>query len=121
MLTKETPIGNITISNDYFSKLIAHAVSSCYGVVGMVPTRRQKLYSLLRRPSPKEGVSVKGTMESIDVTLRLVLSYGVNIGAIADSIVNKVKFTVQEATGILVNKVTVLVDGVQGPGAAGQA
>ncbi len=112
MLTKETPIGNITISGEYFSKLIANAVSSCYGVVGMVPTGRQKLFELVKHPTPKKGVTVKGTMESIDVSLHIVVSYGVNINAIADSIVHKVKFTVEEATGILVNQVTVRVDGV---------
>ena len=37
MISYETRIGKITLSNSYFSKLIGRAVTSCFGVVGMVP------------------------------------------------------------------------------------
>ena len=36
-----------------------------------------------------------------------------NINAIAKSIVHKVKYTVEETTGITVDKVTVRVDGIK--------
>ena len=41
------------------------------------------------------------------------MTYGVNISAISDSIINKVKFTVEQATGIIVNKVTIRIDGIK--------
>ena len=39
--------------------------------------------------------------------------YGMNIAAIAKSIVNKVRYTVEEATGLTVKKVNVFVDGMK--------
>ena len=41
------------------------------------------------------------------------MTYGVNIAAIVDSIVNKVRYTVEQATGLAVKKVNVFVDGIK--------
>ena len=36
MVAYETKLGSVCISNTFFAKLIGQAVSSCYGVSGMV-------------------------------------------------------------------------------------
>ena len=53
-------------------------------------------------------------MNSISIDLHIIVAYGMNINAIAKSITHKVKYTVEEATGIKVDKVTIRVDGVKG-------
>ena len=113
MFSCEKPIGTIYVSNEYFSKLIASAVSSCYGVAGMVPHSKQKFFEFWGRSTADKGVTVKGSMQGIDVDVYIMVTYGININAICDSIVNKVKFTVEQATGITVNKVTIRVDGIK--------
>ena len=42
--------------------------------------------------------------------MHIVISYGLNISAIVQSIVNKVRYTVEESTGLEVKKVNVFVD-----------
>ena len=59
------------------------------------------------------GIKVTGDADSIDVELHIVITYGMNINAIAASITEKVKYTVKEITGITVNKVSVMVDGIK--------
>lgn len=113
MFSKETPTGFIFVSNEYFSKLIGSAVASCYGVAGMVPHGKQRVFDFFGRPGPDKGVIVKGNLQSIDVDVHIMVTYGVNISAISDSIVHKVKFTVEQATGITVGKVTVRIDGIK--------
>lgn len=115
MISYETRLGSIEISNTYLAKLIGNAVTSCYGVVGMVPSgNKQKLFQLFnKKNSIDKGITVIGSSDSISVELHIIVSYGMNINAIAKSIVNKVRFTVKEATGINVDKVTVKVDGIQ--------
>ena len=44
------------------------------------------------------------------IDLHIAVTYGVNIAAIVKSIVNKVRYTVEEATGLQVAKVNVFVD-----------
>ena len=47
------------------------------------------------------------------VDLHIAVIYGMNISAIAKSIVNKVRYTVEEATGLDVKRVNVFVDGMK--------
>lgn len=51
--------------------------------------------------------------EGLIVDLHIIVSYGVNISAICQSIVNKVRYTVEEATGLEVHAVNVYVDGMK--------
>lgn len=115
MISYETRIGKITLSNSYFSKLVGRAVTSCFGVVGMVPHGgKQRFLGLLSKKDRLDtGVVVKGDFSSVTVDLHIIVSYGMNINAIAQSIMHKVKYTIYEATGIKVTKVTIRVDGIK--------
>lgn len=114
MVSYKTRVGEIVISNEYFCKLIGNAVSSCYGVVEMVPKGMQKIKGLLARGNSVDtGIKVSGNGDAVKVEIHVVVMYGMNINAIAKSIINKIKYTVNEATGIKVEKVTVKVDGIK--------
>ena len=45
--------------------------------------------------------------------MHIIVTYGLNIAAIVKSIVNKVRYTVEDATGLDVLKVNVYVDGMK--------
>ena len=115
MLSYETRLGTVEISNEYLSKLIGNAVTQCYGVVGMVPSNsKQKLFGLFsKKDSADKGVIIKGDTDKLSAEIHIIVLYGMNISEIAKSIVNKVKFTVNENVGITVDKVTVKVDGIK--------
>lgn len=115
MISYETMIGKIEISEAYLSKLIGHEVTSCFGVAGMMPsTNRQRLFNLLSRKEQLDtGIRVYGDSRSLNAELHITVVYGMNINAIAASITEKVKYAVQEATGITVNKVIVKIDGIK--------
>ncbi|MBQ3817216.1 MAG: Asp23/Gls24 family envelope stress response protein [Clostridia bacterium] len=115
MIAYETILGKVSISQAYLSKLIGHEVTSCFGVVGMVPNgNRQKVLGAFSKKEPLDtGIRVYGDADSVCVELHIVVTYGMNINAIAASITEKVKYVVKEATGITVNKVTVKVDGIK--------
>ena len=49
MIAYETKTGTITVSNEYFAKLIGNATSSCFGVAGMAPHGRQKIRRLFSK------------------------------------------------------------------------
>lgn len=115
MIVYETRTGKIHISEEYLQKLIGQAVTSCYGVVGMVPSGgKQKLFNLLsRKDSLDKGILIRGNADAISVELHIIVAYGMNINAIAQSIVHKVEYTVAESTGLKVEKVVVKVDGIK--------
>ena len=114
MISYETRYGTVTISDEYFARLIGSAVSSCYGVSSMVAKGTQRLREIFARLDyPDKGIHVKGDTKALTVDLHIMVTYGVNINAIAKSIVSKVKYTVEDATGITVTKVIVHVDGMK--------
>ena len=93
MIKLENPNGYIEVTNNYFANLVGRAAQSCFGVTGMVNSNAyQSLKSVLI------------------IELHISVSYGVNISAIVESIVNKVRYTVEEATDLKVSKVNVYID-----------
>lgn len=115
MIRMENRYGTIEVSQEYFNYLIGNAVSSCYGVAGMVRSGpKQGLRSMLsRRVYADDGVRVRGEGDRLIVDIHISVVYGMNIAAIAKSIVNKVRYTVEDATGLTVKKVNVFVDGMK--------
>lgn len=115
MISYETRLGTVEISYEYLSKLIGSAVTSCYGVVGMVPSgNKQRLFNVFsKKDYADKGIIVKGDSDKISVELHIIVTYGMNINAIAKSMVNKVKFVITESTGITVDKIIVKVDGIK--------
>ena len=112
MITIENHLGTIEISQAYFSYLIGLAASSCYGVAVMTKSgTRQGLRSMFsRRSYADDGVRVRSENGKLIIDLHIAVIFGLNIAAIAQSIVNKVRYTVEEATGLTVKKVNVFVD-----------
>ena len=113
MIRFETRYGSVCIEDEFFAQFIGNAISSCYGVAGMIPTGKQKIRKFLTRKEYTDtGIVVTGNIDKINIDLYITVMYGVNINAISKSIVHKVKYTVKEATGIQVNNVTVHVGSV---------
>ena len=111
MIKIENHLGAIEISQNYFAKLVGHAASECFGVSGMVfSTPSQGIRSVLsQKDVPDKGVHVRVGGGSLYIDLHIAVTYGVNIAAIVKSIVNKVRYTVEEATGFEVSRVNVFV------------
>lgn len=117
MIKYENPNGYIEITNNYFARLVGNAASSCFGVAEMVSSNPvQSLRSVIKNKvdididETNQGVAVKSVNGSLIIDLHIAVSYGVNISAITDSIVNKVRYTVEKATNLKVSKVNVYVD-----------
>ena len=115
MISYETRTGSIGFTENFLSKLIGHAVTSCFGVVGMMPSsNRQRLFGLVsKEQSLDTGIKVTGNVDQIDVEIHIMVTFGMNIPAIAASITEKVKYVVTDSTSITVNKVNVKVDGIK--------
>lgn len=115
MIRIENHLGIIEISQEYFAYLIGNAVSACYGVAGMVKSgTRQGIRSIFyNRTFADEGIRVRSENSKLVVDLHICVIYGMNIAEISKSIMNKVRYTVEEATGLSVKRVNVYVDGMK--------
>lgn len=114
MISFANPNGTIEITQEYFTNLIGYTVTSCYGVAAMAASSRvQGIASIFGREKLNRGVRVRNENGELVIDLHIVVTYGVNIAAIVKSIVNKVSYTVEEATGLKVASVNVYIDSMK--------
>lgn len=115
MIKVENHLGTIEISNSYLTTLIGHTVTNCFGVVQMNSYgTKQGILSIIKKNSNiDKGVIIKQSRDKIIIDLHITVSYGVNISAIVDSIIKKVRYTVEQETDFSVSKVNVFIDGMK--------
>ena len=106
--------GLIRISNAVIAKIAGYAATKCYGVVGMaMRTGKDGLARLLKKENLDKGIKIKVEDDKVDITLFVIMEYGVNIGTVGDIIKSNVKYQVEEATGVKVSSVTVNVESIR--------
>lgn len=111
MIGYENALGSVEISQEYFANMVGKAASECFGVAGMISSTYQGLKSIISsKEAPDRGVRVRTDDGKLIIDLHIAVTYGVNISAIVKSIVHKVRYTVEESTGLKVAKVNVYVD-----------
>ena len=117
MININTHLGAIELTNGYLSNLIGHTVTGCFGVVKMNPAGASQgvKTTILKSESIDNGVKVtaKKGSDKLIIDLHITMMYGVNVSAITDSIMNKVRYVVEREAGLSVDKVNVYVDGME--------
>ncbi|MBQ9250433.1 MAG: Asp23/Gls24 family envelope stress response protein [Oscillospiraceae bacterium] len=104
--------GTISITNEVFTNLAGDAATKCFGVKGMAGRSKEGgPLQLLRRESMSKGVEVRfNDDDSISLDLHIGVDQGVNISAVARSIMNEVSYKLSKATGMPVKSVDVYID-----------
>ena len=108
-----TSLGGIHISPNAVATIAYHAVRESYGVVGLAPKNLADglVRSITREPS--RGVTVLYNGEAIDIEVHIIVEYGTHINSVAQSVANTVRFHVEKALGLRVNKIDVHVAGLR--------
>lgn len=117
MIVVQNHVGKITISQEYLTALIGNTVTNCFGVVSMnISSPKQTIRAVLpfiEKKNFERGVAVRIGKDKLVIDLHISLMYGVNMNAVVRSIIHKVSYTVEESTGISVEKVNVFVDDIR--------
>jgi uncharacterized alkaline shock family protein YloU len=114
MLTQETELGTITITQRAILRVAARAVQDCYGVVGFAQLGlRDDLAERLHLHGTQRGVIVRRDGPGLAIDLYVVLAHGVRISEVAQNIAESVRFAVERATGVSVIDVNVHVQEVK--------
>ena len=116
----ETGLGRLALSEEAIATIAGAAATECYGVVGMAGRKMTDgISELLGKENLSKGVSVSIEGDDVYVDLLIVVGYGVRISEVARMVVDKVRYTLENATGLNVKKVTVNVQGVRVQGSLG--
>ena len=108
-------LGTIGVSNEVIARLAGTAAMECYGVVGMAARSiRDGLVHLLKIESLSKGVRLHAKAEGgLVIDLHIIVEYGTNIVAIANTLIDNVRYRVEDTVGIKVRAVNVFVEGVR--------
>ena len=108
-----TTLGGIHISPSAVAAIACHATLQSYGVVGLAARNIADglVKSITRDPS--RGITVRYNGEDIDIEIHIIVEYGTRISTVAGSVANTVRFHVEKALGLKVNRVNVHVAGLR--------
>ncbi|PKM78858.1 MAG: Asp23/Gls24 family envelope stress response protein [Firmicutes bacterium HGW-Firmicutes-13] len=110
----KTDFGEIIISKEVIGLLAGMAAVECYGIVGMASTKiRDGLSEILKRENLSKGVEVNTSGESLNIDLYIIVGYGIKISEIGQNVIEKVKYVVENKTGLKINNININVQGVR--------
>ena len=112
MVRLQNEYGYINIASDVFTILTGDAATNCFGVKGMtVRSVTDGLVHLLKKESMGKGVHITYNDDStISIELHIAVDQGVNIPAICESIMHRVRYQVTKGTGVEIKRVDIFVD-----------
>ena len=108
-------MGEIQIDTDVIAKYAGTIAIECFGIVGMAAiSMKDGLVKLLKKESLTHGINVTVTEENqLSIDFHVIVVYGVSIRAVADNLIENVKYKVEQFTGIEVKKINIFVEGVR--------
>ena len=107
-------LGEIQINPEVIAKYAGITAVECFGIVGMAAvSMKDGLVKLLKKESLTHGINVDIEENHIILDFHVIVAYGVSISAVADNLIENVKYKVEEFTGMEVDKINIFVEGVR--------
>lgn len=107
-------LGYITYSEDFLASIAGLSTMECYGVVGMAKkSATDGLWELMKGENFSKGVKIKYKENEVSLELYIIVEYGTKISVIANNIIQKIKYNIENMTGLKVTTITVNVQGVR--------
>ena len=110
----ENSNGSIVINNEVVARIAGFTAMECYGVVGMAAKNlRDGVIHLLRLENLTKGIRFWEKDGKIGIDLHIIVEFGTNIVAISESLMDTVKYKVEDTTGLRLASVNVYVEGLR--------
>ena len=115
MVVIQNHLGKIRYTRAFFTTLISSAVTSCFGVAGLMPCNKYEdfitSFPVLRKfYNESKGINIRITEGKVRIALHIAVAQGTNTAALTDNIQEKLSFIINEQTGLKVEKVDVYID-----------
>lgn len=109
-----TELGLINIDDNVIANIAGISAMESYGIVGMASKNATDgLFELLKSDYLSKGIRVSSKDETLTIDLHVILEYGVSISAVAQNIIDKVKFNVEKFTGLKATNINIYVQGIR--------
>ncbi len=110
----KTDMGWVTVNEDVLLSVAGTATLECYGIVGMASKRtKDGFVQLLGRENLSRGVKIRSVGEKLDIDLFIIVEYGISIRAVAETVIETVRYKVENFAGVEVNRVNIFVEDIR--------
>lgn len=107
-------IGSVYISEDVLMKVVGYAALECYGIVAMSSRRaKDDLVEWLGRENLSRGVQIQNVDDMVDIDLYIIVEYGISISEVCRTIMDTVRYKLENMVGVKVRKINVSVEGIR--------
>ena len=107
-------VGNVQIADEVVAVIAGLAATEVEGVSKMYGNISNEIVSKLGMKNLSKGVKVQiNNNEEVEVVLKLVLDYGVNISKVSEEVQDRVKSAIETMTGLEVKEVNIRIAGIQ--------
>ena len=107
-------LGSIVIDSNVIATYAGSVAVECFGIVGMASVNmKDGLVKLLKKDNLERGISVRVADNKITLDFHVIVSYGVSISAVANNLLDSVKYKLEAFTGMEVEKINIFVEGVR--------
>ena len=111
-ITREN--GIIYYSEEALANIVGISTMECYGVVGMaLKDAKDGFWQLIKSDGLNKGVKIHSKENQLFIELYIIVEYGTKISVIANNIIQKIRYNVENYTGLKVAAITVNVQGVR--------
>ncbi len=115
MVNIDNYLGRIELSYRYISDLVRYTAAGCFGVADL--NAADKFHSFFRflkgGAFNDKGVAVEYNSGKLYIAVHITVLYGTNISALADNLAHRIKYAVEDKTGLSVGRITVFADGIK--------
>jgi uncharacterized alkaline shock family protein YloU len=110
----DTDMGEVVIRPEVIATYAGSVAVECFGIVGMAAVNmKDGIVRLLKKDSLQHGINVVISNNRISLEFHVIMSYGVSIPAVAENLIDSVKYKVEEFTGMEIENIRILVEGVR--------
>ena len=107
-------LGSIVIDNSVIANIAGISAMESYGIVGMASKNAADgIFEILKFENLSKGIKVNTENSQINIELHVVLEYGVKISVVGQNIIERVKFNIENLTGLTIDNIEVLVEGIR--------
>lgn len=108
-----TKYGRIEVERNVVEEVAKKAATQCYGVLGIGgSSAKDSVMSKFKKEKPTGGVQVRDGEEGLILDLFVRLQYGVRTTAVAQNIMETVKYQIESILDLVVEEVNVFVENI---------
>ena len=106
--------GEMDSSVDRIKQIAAMSAMECFGVVGMAKkSGADDIIELLCKEHYNKGVKITFSEDKLIIDLYVIMEFGVRIMAVAENLIDTVKYNIENQTIHKVKKINVYVQSVR--------